>query len=249
MQPDFQAGFAAALRDPFADPPAGFSGRYNVHRNNVLVSLVDALAAGYPSVQGVLGDSLFRTMARDHVRESPPATPLLFEYGRGFPDFLDRKPYAHGHFWLADVARIERAWLDAFHARDVEPLSANSLAAVSAALLGSLKFVAHPAASIVRSRYASTSLFVAIRSEESIAPIDPRVPENALITRPKLAVEVRHLPAGGCAFMESLMAGSTLAAAASEAFKQEGCFDLAAGIASMIEAGVFTGIAFGSKDS
>ena len=35
--------------------------------------------------------------------------------------------YARAMPWLADTARIERAWLDAYHAADAEPLSAVAL--------------------------------------------------------------------------------------------------------------------------
>ena len=70
-------------------------------------------------MQRITGVEFFRAMARFHIRETPPASPLLFEYGRDFPAFIERYEYAQGMPWLADVARIERAWLDAYHAADV----------------------------------------------------------------------------------------------------------------------------------
>ena len=69
-------------------------------------------------------------MARFHVRATPPTSPLLFEYGRDFPDFIARYEHARAMPWLADVARIERAWLDAYHAADAEPLAPAALAAI-----------------------------------------------------------------------------------------------------------------------
>ena len=92
----FAATFAPALLDPACATPPVVTGpngraagkRYDVYRNNVTVSLIDALAAIYPAVQRITGTDFFRAMARFHVRESPPASPLLFEYGRGFPDFI-----------------------------------------------------------------------------------------------------------------------------------------------------------------
>jgi len=62
--------------------------RYNVYRNNVTVSLINALAATYPAVQRITGVEFFRVMARFHVRATPPTSPLLFEYGRDFPAFI-----------------------------------------------------------------------------------------------------------------------------------------------------------------
>ena len=69
-------------------------------------------------------------MARFHVRATPPTSPLLFEYGRDFPAFIEAYEYAQAMPWLADVARIERAWLDAYHAADAAPISAETLAAI-----------------------------------------------------------------------------------------------------------------------
>ena len=86
----FADRFAKGLTDPTCPTPGGLNGprgkgalkRYNVYRNNVTVSLIDALVAIYPAVQRITGAEFFRAMARFHVRASPPASPLLFEYGR-----------------------------------------------------------------------------------------------------------------------------------------------------------------------
>jgi hypothetical protein len=58
-------------------------------------------------------------MARFHVRATPPTSPLLFEYGRDFPAFIESYEYARNMPWLADTARNERAWLDAYPAADL----------------------------------------------------------------------------------------------------------------------------------
>jgi hypothetical protein len=119
--PNFAAPFATALMDPAHATPVDVVGprgkaaikRYNVYRNNVTVSLIDALAAIYPAVQRITGVEFFRAMARSHIRATPPGSPLLFEYGRDFPAFIESYEYAQDMPWLADTARIERAWLDA----------------------------------------------------------------------------------------------------------------------------------------
>src|SRR5579871_6978782 len=122
----FAASFAPGLTDPAQATPIDVVGPrgkaaiklYNVYRNNVTVSLIDALAAVYPAVQRITGVEFFRAMARFHVRATPPTSPLLFEYGRDFPAFIEAYEYARGMPWLADVAKLERAWLDAYHAAD-----------------------------------------------------------------------------------------------------------------------------------
>src|SRR5215475_8001566 len=95
------ATFASALLDPVGATPTivtspvgkGVVRRYNVYRNNVTVSLINALAAVYPAVQRITGVDFFRAMARFHIRAAPPNSPLLFEYGREFPAFIETYEY------------------------------------------------------------------------------------------------------------------------------------------------------------
>ncbi|MBI5263490.1 MAG: putative DNA-binding domain-containing protein [Bradyrhizobium sp.] len=249
----YAPAFAAALLRPDREPPSIVMGprgkaaakRYNVYRNNVMVSLIDALAAIYPGVQRVTGVDFFRAMARFHIRATPPTSPLLFDYGRDLPAFIERYEYARSMPWLADTARMERAWLDAYHAADAEPLSAASLAAVPSCQLAELVFTAHPATRIVRSRFSALTIFVANRSNDPVGSINAASPEDALITRPDYDVVVRHLPPGGAVFLTHLISGRPLGEAAASTLEISPAFDVAAGIAGLIQAGAFTAVTFG----
>ena len=249
----FAAAFAPALLDPIRAPPHIVTGpkgrtaakRFDVYRNNVTVSLIDALAAIYPAVQRITGPDFFRAMARFHVRESPPTSPLLFEYGRGFPDFIAHYEHAQTMPWLADVARLERAWLDAYHAHDAAPLRPAQLAAIAPERLADLVFVPHPATQIMRSEFSVVTIFAANRDGAPMGRIDASAAEDALITRPEFDVIVRHLPPGGAVFASCLMKARPLGEAAASALDASPDFDIAANIAGLIEAGAFTSIAFG----
>lgn len=255
--PLYAAEFTSALLNPERPAPdvvAGPSGkaatkRYGVYRNNVTVSLINALAAVFPATQRITGPNFFREMARAHVRATPPTSPLLFEYGGDFPDFIEHYEHAKSLPWLADVARIERAWLDAYHAADAEPLALATLAAIPPEQLTDVNFAVHPATRIVRSRYSALTVFSANRVGEPVPQIDASAPEDTLVTRPKLEVMARRLPPGGATFLIGLMAGEPLGTAASAALDKVGAaFDLGANIAGMIDAGVFVGVSGGSHD-
>ena len=244
----YAADFTPALLDPDRAPPAVISGpngkaagkRYNVYRNNVTVSLINALAATFPATKRITGEDFFRAMARFHVRATPPTSPLLFEYGYDFPDFIERYEYAQDIPWLADVARIERAWLDSYHAADEEPLMPQAMAAVPPEQLVDTVLTPHPSARILRSRFPAVSIFAANRSDGPVGRIVASEPEDALITRPRAEVIVRHLPWGGAVFISHLMAGETLGISAAAALIDYPDFDLSVNITGMIEAGVFT---------
>jgi Putative DNA-binding domain len=250
------AAFAAGLIDPFRDTPSVVAGpkgkaaakRYDVYRNNVTVSLIEALAAIYPAVQRITGADFFRAMARAHIRATPPTSPLLFEYGRDFPTFIEQYEYARPMPWLADAARVERAWLDAYHAADAAPLPSAALAAVPPERLSDAVFKAHPATNVIRSPFSVVTIFAANRDTAPIGRIDASTPEDALITRPDVDVVVRHLPPGGAVFLTSLAAGRTLGEAAASALAASPCFDIASSIAGMIDAGAFTAVTVGAND-
>lgn len=247
---DYAATFAPGLTNPALATPEdvaaalgkGVVRRYNVYRNNVTVSLIDALAATYPAVQRITGVEFFRAMARFHVRATPPVSPLLFEYGRDFPAFIETYEYAREMPWLADTARIERAWLDAYHAADAAPLAIEAFASIDPDALARVRFVPHPAARIVRSRYPAVAIFAMNRADGPVTPLHSSDAEDALVTRPDDDVIVSRLPAGGAAFLIGLMEGMPLGAAAQAAFEETDTFDLAANLATMISAGVFAAI-------
>lgn len=247
------AAFALPLLDPDRATPAQIAGpnskaadkRYNVYRNNVTVSLIEALAATFPATQRITGEDFFRALARAHIRASPPTSPLLFEYGRDFPGFIERYEYARPMPWLADIARIERAWLDAYHAAEVEPLSPQNLALVPPEQLGEIVLVPHPATRIVFSPYPAVSIFAANRSSGPVGPIKATGPEAALVTRPALEVTVRSLPPGGFAFLDHLIKGETFGEAVAAATVASPEFDLSANIVGVLQAGAFTAIHLG----
>ena len=91
-----QRGFAASVLDPALPMPDGLVGpdgepdpkRFAVYRNNVRVSLIEALEDAFPAVHRIVGVDFFRAMARGYVMVQPPRSPIMLDYGAGFPDFI-----------------------------------------------------------------------------------------------------------------------------------------------------------------
>lgn len=247
----FTAGFAAALLDPGrATPPfVSTTGggradrRYDVYRNNVTTSLVEALAGIFPAVRRLVGEDFFAGMAVAFARAHPPRSKLLFEYGGDFPDFVAAFEPARDLPYLADVARIERAWLDAYHAADAEPLPPQALAEVPPEDLPAAIFRPHPALRVLRSRYAAHSICVANRDEQAAAlPIRGDVAEDTIVTRPGLSVAMRRLPPGAAAFLLALAARRSFEAAIGAGFAEAEAFAPADAIGVMLQCGAFTAV-------
>lgn len=246
--PASQAGFGAALLNPDLPLPEGVIGprgkaatkRFSVYRNNVTVSLINVLSDIFPAVERLVGEGFFRDMARVYLSQEPPRSALMFEYGGGFANFLERFEPVAKLPYLPDVARMERAWLDAFHSADADPLQPDSLGVIPPENLGDTTFTPHPATRIVQSRFAAVSIFTASREQRPVDSIRPLDPEDGLITRPFDSVEVRQLPPGAAGFFKALIGGATLSEAAGITLEQHSGFDLPSAISAMLEAGIFS---------
>lgn len=224
-----QRDFSRALFDPAVSASAGLrvaSGvdpqrRFAVHRNNAVVALVDALAAAFPITQALVGEDFFRAMARERVRIDPPRSPILAKYGDGFAGFIAGFAPAVGVPYLADIARLERFRMQAYHAADAEPvaLDAYRMLVTEPARLADTRLSLHPACRWLRSRYAVRSIWQAHQQLDDLqhaelAHIDIDAPEQMLITRAQWDVDVSPLPAGAAACLDALRAGATLGDAA-----------------------------------
>ncbi|MFZ2101749.1 MAG: DNA-binding domain-containing protein [Oricola sp.] len=245
------AGFTAAIFDPHRENPVAITGprgkqavkRFNVYRNNVTVSLIGALGDIFPAVRRITGETFFRDMARLFVRAHPPVSPLLFLYGHKFPDFIARFEHAASMPYLADVARLERAWLTAYHAADLAPLAPDALAAIDPERLGDAVFSPHPATGLVRSPYAVFDIFDANRTRETVESLDAGRAQSALVTRPADDVMVTGLPAGDDAFFACLLAGGTLGRAAEAGASAAEGFDVGRAIGGLLTTGAFVAVA------
>jgi hypothetical protein len=240
----WQAAFAAALRADESDArPAFLKGeaarRFRVYRNNVYHGLPQALAAAYPVVRRLVGDDFFFAAARAFVVAEPPRERSLALFGAGFPAFLDAFPPAASLPYLADVARLERAWLEAMHAADAGPLAPAALAGREAELTGA-RFAPHPALRLVASPQPIVALWRANQGDAAPAPRRiEALAEMALVTRPHLAVEVHALTPAQAAFAGALAAGADLAAADTGARAIDAGFDPAAAFRLLLVAGAF----------
>jgi hypothetical protein len=252
-----ETAFAAALLDPAKPVPAGIisargehdAARFAVYRNNVFVGLTRALANRFPVTERLVGTEFFAGMARVFAGRVQPASPLIFDYGDGFPAFVEAFAPARSLPWLADVARIEAAFTRAYHAADLEPLSLDRIAAIDPELLTSARLVAHPSATLTSSRYPAGSIWAA-HQKETVEPLLARGAETVLVIRPRLDVSVHVLPAQDSAFAAALFQGDEIGSAAERALAADASFDFGTALVGLISLGAFGGIAteLGTRD-
>lgn len=212
-------------RKDATSPIAGVdASRLAIHRNNFVVTLVDAMAEAFPVTQALAGVRFFREMARQRVLVDPPAVPMVTDYASGFPHFIGDYPPAAAVPLLASVARLEGLCLRAYHAADAKPVATEAFHALLAdpRRLARTCVRLHPAARWMRSRHAIHSVWAAHQglaepSAAELGGVDPRRPEAVLVARPALDVLVVLLPPGAFMFLDSLSAGLSLQSAIADA--------------------------------
>jgi hypothetical protein len=243
--------FGRALLDPEAGAPAGLTGpdgliapkRFSVYRNNVIVSLREALEHTFPAIKALLGDEYFSALARAFVLQHLPKSPVLIWYGAGFADFIEAFPPLEAYSYLADVARVEWDWLQAYHAKDAAPMDPALLGQIDPDRLGLVRFVRHPAARLISSSWPIWDLVRVNRFEpDNAIEIDLNRSQAVLITRPDLDVDLYLLRPGGDVFLNALFEGVTLGDAAAKAQAQRQEFSLSDCLSDCLSSGAFTGL-------
>ncbi|NVK40690.1 MAG: putative DNA-binding domain-containing protein [Oceanospirillaceae bacterium] len=247
-----QSDFTAALFDPNTSVSAALktwngsdpARRFDVYRNNVLSALIEALADTFPVTQQLVGKRFFRAMARAFAGAHPPRSPVMSDYGDAFPAFIERFSPAGSVPYLADVARLEYFRVRAYHAPDADPLDAKALAShlADSERLPMLRASLHPSATLLQSRFAAISIWAAHQGNGELAHIDIRQPEQALVIRPALAVDVVPLDSGSWHFAAALQRGENLGAALESVTATVARFDPVASLGRLIQAGLITSL-------
>jgi hypothetical protein len=247
-----QSAFAGALLDMVGAVPAdliAWNGsdpgrRFAVHRNNVAVALIDALADTYPVARQLVGEEFFRAMARTFARSQPPTSPVMAHYGAGFAEFVASFPPVAALPYLADMARLEWRYVQAYHAADASPVPAEYIAGLLAdqAALPTARFALQPSLALLDSPHAVVSLWAAHQGQGDVAAIDPDLPESALVIRHLLEVQVLRIRPGALVFIAALGRGAALAEAAEAAIAADAEFDLADTLGLLIRSGAIVAV-------
>ena len=231
-----QQTFAEALLAPQATCPEGVfssngaepASRFAVYRNNVHSALINALAAAYPVARQLVGDEFFRAMAGLYAQAHPPTSPLISEYGGTFADFIQGFEPAWSVPYLADVARLERLRVRAYHAADCLVLDQHSVLRQlqRCAQLGQLRVGLHPSLATLESSYAVVSVWAAHQADGAIASLNPWHAQGGLVLRQGLVVKVFAIDRGSVTFINRLNQGAGLEMAIADALKASDEFDL-----------------------
>lgn len=246
-----EAGFVTAILDPAAPVPMGLCGpdgepagkRFDVYRNNVIVSLTEALETGFPVIRKLVGDAFFKAMAGVFVRQHPPNSPLMMTYGDAFPAFLEVFPPAKTVPYLADMARLELALRQSYHAADERPMDASRFQSLNPDALMAAGLTLARSVRLVQSAYAIHGIW-----QLNMRPDAPELPangENVLVTRLVYDPVMDLLDRAQVAFVTALIDGRSFGAAISSASDTTPEFDLTQALGLLLSRGALVSLTEG----
>ncbi len=238
-----QSLFKTAMMDPNQPVPEGLSDaqdrpagrRFNVYRNNVAVSLTEAMHTAFPVIAKLLGKQNMDGLSGIFLRAHPPSSPLMMFYGEAFPEFLAGMKQLDHLGFLPDVARLELAMRESYHAADATPINPQDLAGLAIEELLECTVELAPSLRVVRSPWPIYDIW-RFNTEEN-APKPEPVPQDVLITRPEFDPAPQPLPIGGADWIEALRLGASFSEAHDCALKATLDFDLGTPLALLLQSG------------
>lgn len=248
---ELQAEFAQAVLDGVQTgfdryiSASGLSGerRLQVYRNNVLLSLTEALKAVYPVIERLVGDGFFRYAAGRYIPRHPSTSGNLHDFGGHFPDFLTTFEPTAELAYLPDMARLEWAYHRAFHAAEHAPLDLAALAAIPPECHGDLKFSLHPAARLLASPFPILRIWQVnqadFRGDPTVDLTEGGI--HLLIRRREnLEIDLHPLSPGEFALLQALSEQQNFATACEGALTAQADLDLPSIFSSYIRQGILT---------
>jgi hypothetical protein len=249
--PDTQVRVMNALLrrgDPAAAVPLVRAGalpaerRLAIYRNNMVQSLVAALAAVYPVTERLVGSVFFRQAAKACIGIHPSRSGDLHDFGADLPPFLRAWSPAAALPYLPDVAALEWAMHRAYHEAALPPLAVAQLADVPPHAQAGLRLLLQPSAQFVSSPYPVLRIWQANQADADEADTVSLDEGGVRLLVLQQALEIVFVPldAAEDRWLRALADGAGLGQASACAFDLDPAFDLPSTLARHLTLGLFT---------
>ncbi|MEQ1551356.1 putative DNA-binding domain-containing protein [Sphingorhabdus sp.] len=166
------------------------------HANTISHARLVALEQSFPLTRAVIGETQFNALSRGYDETAEAKACDLAHIGRHFAMYLSYSlPSSSGerlNASICDLAKIEWAWLESYHAADASPLTLEAISKLAEADLLSLAVTLHPSVRICPLRAPLAAPLTHLTGEMESAAI--------LVVRPDaevrlLAIDERTLQA------------------------------------------------------
>jgi len=203
----------AAEEMSILNPQGGAPGtaRLAVYGEGYVVRIREALAEVFEAVRHLLGSTEFAVLAADYAKRHPSTDYNLSLAGRHLPEYLADSVHGRRLPFLSDLACLEWAISQAFHAFDQPPLDPARLASLPLDAWARARLVFQPSVAVVSSSWPIVDLWEARtvpRERIGIDLVDR--PQRALITRHGEHVRCERVDPSQAQLLTGLLSGRAL---------------------------------------
>jgi len=181
----------------------------DVYRTGHIVRLTEALGETFEAVWWVAGDEHYFQLAKEFLLEHSSTSYNLSDFGKSFPDFLDkRQPFSDLPF-LGDLARFEWLFKEVFHLPPHTGLTPEYFQ--EQALSGSLRLAFCPSARLFRSSFSVYDVWKAKGTTQTSLPEkDWNQPQWLLCYKHQQQVYVKQLREPEYLLLHHLISGASI---------------------------------------
>lgn len=198
-----------------------------VYRNNIFFSLAKALKTTYPVVHRLVGDEYFSALAKAYIQQEPSTSENLADYGQHFPQFLLSFIPAKSYPYLSEVAQLEWAYHEVFHAEEPCPLDLNKFKTIPETAHFKIKFILAPTCRFFAFTFPVLKIWQMCQNENQDEQVDIDQPgENILVARRQLKITFEKITAGEFAFLSAFKQKNDFRNACAQAWQIEPEFDV-----------------------
>ena len=169
--------------------------RVDIYANMYFYRLLEVLQEDFPATLAVLGADRFHNLVTGYLIEYPPAHFSIMYAGRHLADFLRDHPLRDEFPFIADLARLERALIEVFHAVDARPLDNEQMRAIAPENWPSLKLALHPAIEFLQLDWKVPEVLRAVECGQELRT-PARDNMNILVWRNRNVAHYREIDAG-----------------------------------------------------
>ena len=248
---DLQHAFAGAVRCGDLSAIAPFivangldpAERVGIYANNVRENALATLEAGFPVLLRLAGSDWFRQTGIGYLRRHPSPSGNLHYLGARLPEYLESELADGPYAYFADVARLEWAYQDVLVAAEPSVFALAALADVSVERHADLILDLNPASRLVGSAWPLLAIWRANQpGDDSAGTVSLEAGAcRLLVIRRDDHVELRELPPGEFAFLESIAGAMSIVDAAAAALAADPGFELVTALPRLVRLGALTG--------
>jgi hypothetical protein len=215
--------------------------RLNIYRNNVFVSLNEALSEIFPVTKQLVGAEFFNAVTPLFIEQHPPTSPILNQYGDRFAEFIANFPPAAGIPYLAELVDFEYRLLQLTHAAEQPTLNSGEIKqnVNHSDNPASLRFTLVESCQLLVTRYAVAAIHYAHKNDTAAEFHSLQWDNTQYLLLSKLGLYGRYyvITEAEYRFIEKLLAGCTL----EEAIPND-TFDVSSTLANLIQWQIITNI-------